>query len=192
MHNEVRHDLTQADAKALATTIRRDIIRPLVEYNFGYDADIPFFAFDSREAEDLQSIVEVYEKLHQMGLKIPASHVYKKFNIPKPEDGEEILKSAVPGQAMPVMPEEDTGQSEQEQIDQMAGEAEKQTEALFQEMMNPILSLIDKADNLNELQTALKDEKELKKLYGQMDSPDLEDVIQQAIYLSTLIGRSMK
>ena len=171
-----------------------------MEYNFGYDADIPFFAFDSREAEDLQSIVEVYEKLHQMGLKIPASHVYKKFNIPKPEDGEEILKSAVPGQAMPVMPEdmeeqhlkEDTGQSEQEQIDQMAGEAEKQTEALFQEMMNPILSLIDKADDLNELQTALKDEKELKKLYGQMDSPDLEDVIQQAIYLSTLIGRSMK
>ncbi len=172
----------------------------MVEYNFGYDADIPFFAFDSREAEDLQSIVEVYEKLHQMGLKIPASHVYKKFNIPKPEDGEEILKPAVPGQAMPVMPEdmeeqhlkEDTGQSEQEQIDQMAGEAEKQTEALFQEMMKPILSLIDKADDLNELQTALKDEKELKKLYGQMDSPDLEDVIQQAIYLSTLIGRSMK
>lgn len=200
VHNEVRHDLTQADAKALATTIRRDIIRPLVEYNFGYDADIPFFAFDSREAEDLQSIVEVYEKLHQMGLKIPASHVYKKFNIPKPEDGEEILKSAVPGLAMPVMPEdmeeqhlkEDTGQSEQEQIDQMAGEAEKQTEALFQEMMKPILSLIDKADDLNELQTALKDEQELKKLYGQMDSPDLEDVIQQAIYLSTLIGRSMK
>ena len=30
-HNDVRHDLTVADAKALAVTIRRDIIRPLVE-----------------------------------------------------------------------------------------------------------------------------------------------------------------
>ena len=201
VHNEVRHDLTEADAKALATTIRRDIIRPLVEYNFGCDANIPFFTFDSKESEDLQSLVEVYIKLYQMGLKIPASHVYKKFNIPKPEDGEEILKQqAVSGQTMPAVPDEmeeqhlkeDTGQSEQKQIDQMAGEAEKQTEALFQEMMKPILSLIDKTNDLNELQAVLKDKQELKKLYEQMDSPDLEDVIQQAMYISTLIGRSMK
>ena len=101
---------------------------------------------------------------------------------------------------MPVMPEdmeeqhlkEDTGQSEQEQIDQMAGEAEKQTEALFQEMMKPILSLIDKADDLNELQTALKDEKELKNFMVRWIHRIWRDVIQQAIYLSTLIGRSMK
>ena len=46
VHNEVRHDLTVGDAKALAVTVRRDIIRPLVEYNFGYDADVPFFTFD--------------------------------------------------------------------------------------------------------------------------------------------------
>ncbi len=52
VHNEVRHDLTVGDAKALAVTVRRDIIRPLVEYNFGYDADVPFFTFDCQEAED--------------------------------------------------------------------------------------------------------------------------------------------
>lgn len=27
-----------------------------------------------------------------MGLEIPKSHIYKKFNIPKPENGEEVLK----------------------------------------------------------------------------------------------------
>ena len=43
-HDEVRHDLTVADAKALAVTIRRDIIRPLVEFNFGADANIPFLS----------------------------------------------------------------------------------------------------------------------------------------------------
>lgn len=51
-HDEVRHDLTVADAKALAVTIRRDIIRPLVEFNYGTDADIPFFGFDCHEVED--------------------------------------------------------------------------------------------------------------------------------------------
>ena len=34
-HDEVRHDLTVADAKAIAATLRRDLIRPLVLFNFG-------------------------------------------------------------------------------------------------------------------------------------------------------------
>ena len=88
VHNEVRHDLTVGDAKALAVTVRRDIIRPLVEYNFGYDADVPFFTFDCQEAEDQKETVEIYKTLAcDMGLEIPKSHIYKKFNIPKPEDG---------------------------------------------------------------------------------------------------------
>ena len=36
-HNDVRHDLTVADCKALAATLRRDLIRPLVLFNFGDD-----------------------------------------------------------------------------------------------------------------------------------------------------------
>ena len=59
VHNEVRHDLTAADAKALATTIRRDIIKPLVEYNFGYDVDAPLFTFASEETEDLKDTVTI-------------------------------------------------------------------------------------------------------------------------------------
>lgn len=72
VHNEVRHDLTVADAKALATTIRRDIIRPLVEYNFGTNANIPFFAFDCKEAEDQKEAIEIYRTLVcDLGLRIP-------------------------------------------------------------------------------------------------------------------------
>jgi phage gp29-like protein len=41
-HNEVRHDLTVADCKALAATLRRYLIRPLVLYNFGEDKRIPY------------------------------------------------------------------------------------------------------------------------------------------------------
>lgn len=62
-HNDVRHDLTVADAKALAVTIRRDIIRPLVEFNFGEDAELPFFTFDCQEVEDQKETVEIYKTL---------------------------------------------------------------------------------------------------------------------------------
>lgn len=65
-HNEVRHDLTAADAKALAVTIRRDIIRPLVEYNFGADANVPFIRFNSDEEEDQKEAVDMYRTLKKL------------------------------------------------------------------------------------------------------------------------------
>lgn len=208
VHNEVRHDLTVADAKALAVTIRRDIIRPLVEYNFGYGVDIPLFGFDCQEAEDQKETVEIYRTLVcDMGLKISENHMYRKFNIPKPEDGEEILKSDSGIQMQQLEAEDDLiahslkqdsemeelsvqDPEEQDHIDRMAEEAMKHSEILFQEMMKPVLKIIDTADDLETLQEALKNDKKLEELYRQMDSPELEDILHQAIYLSELIGRS--
>lgn len=203
VHNEVRHDLTVGDAKALAVTVRRDIIRLLVEYNFGYDADVPFFTFDCQEAEDQKETVEIYKTLAcDMGLEIPKSHIYKKFNIPKPEDGEEVLHPRLVTETRePHLPMDDseekslkdeTGQTEQEQVDLMAAEAQKQAEKAFHEMLKPILNMLDTTDNLETLREVLKDKKEIKKLYEQMDSPELEDILHQAIYLSELMGRSME
>ena len=94
VHNEVRHDLTVADAKSLAETIRKDIIQPLVLYNFGPDAKIPLFVFNSNETDDLKVTAEIYKTLIcDMGLSIPVDHVYKKFSIPKPEKGEAVLEA---------------------------------------------------------------------------------------------------
>ena len=198
-HNEVRHDLTVADAKALAVTIRRDIIRPLVEFNFGMDADIPLFGFSCHEVEDQKEVAEIYRTLVcEMGLDIPKSHIYKKFNIPKPEEGEEILK---PPRNETVMPSTEAaeelklkqkeGQIEQAQVDAIVAMSNRQAEGIFREMMKPIFKIIDKSEDMEELQKILKDEEKLRELYQEMDSPELEDLIQQGVYLSSLIGRSM-
>ena len=107
--------------------------------------------------------------------------------------------SAIPRLQQPL-PDDDllthslkqNGRTEQDQIDAMAAEAVKQAENAFRVMMKPILSIVDSADDLETLQEVLKDEKTVKKLYGKMDSLELEDVLHQAIYLSELIGRSME
>ena len=200
-HDEVRHDLTVADAKALAVTIRRDIIRPLVEFNFGTDVDIPFFGFDCHEVEDQKEVVEIYKTLAcDMGLEIPKSHIYKKFNIPKPEDGEEVLeppRTGISAQPPPMEEAEELklkqqeGQTEQGQVDAIVSAANKQAEGIFREMVKPIFKMIDKAADMDDLQKVLKDEKKLRELYQEMESPELDDLIQQGIYLSHLIGRSM-
>lgn len=199
-HNEVRHDLTAADAKALAVTIRRDIIRPLVEFNFGPGAEIPFFEFDCREVEDQKEAAEVLKTLAcDMGLQIPTGYIYRKFNIPKPEEGEEVLHPQSYSRAeQPDQTEseelkltQDAGVKEQRQIDAIVEISNKQAADIFQEMMKPILRLVDDAEDMAGLQKTLKDGDTLRRLYQEMESPDLEELLQQGIYLSRLIGRTM-
>ena len=86
---------------------------------------------------------------------------------------------------------QEEGQAEQRQVDTIVSIANKQSEDIFREMMKPIFKMIDKAEDMDELQKVLKDEKKLRELYQDMESPELEDLIQQGIYLSHLIGRSM-
>lgn len=197
-HNEVRHDLTVADSKALAGTIRRDIIRPLVEFNFGTDANVPFFGFDCREVEDQKEAVQVLKTLVcNMGLKIPTGYIYKKFNIPKPEEGEEVLQpQSYAPRAGAEETEElklslDAGRKEQGQVDAIVEISNKKAGEIFQEMMKPIFRIIDKASDMEELQKILKDEEQLRRLYQEMESPDLEELLAQGIYLSHLVGRTM-
>ena len=52
--------------------------------------------------------------------------------------------------------------------------------------------MVDKYESLDALQMALKNADTLKEVYREMDSPDLEDIMHQAIYLSTLVGRSQQ
>lgn len=141
-HNDVRHDLTVADCKALAATLRRDLIRPLVLYNFGEDKRIPYLRFDAEESEDLtQTATVIGTLIREAGLKVPTSYIYKKFSIPKPEGDEEIATPATQAQGAGIGPFSfkatapetpialkaggAAGHGTQERIDQLAAAATK-------------------------------------------------------------------
>lgn len=190
VHNEVRHDLTVADAKSLAVTIRRDIIRPLVEFNYGQDVNIPLFSFDCKESDDQKEAVEICKTLAcDMGLEISKNFLYKKFNIPKPEDGDEILNPVKSQNSVPMKLKAWSG--EQNQVDRMSSILTKQGEKIFAEMIKPILNEIDKCDNLETLKSELSDKDNLEKVYKDMYSQDLEELLSQGMYLASLMGRSI-
>ncbi|MFR3751467.1 MAG: DUF935 family protein [Enterocloster sp.] len=72
-------------------TVRRDLIRPLVEFNFGVRAHVPYFVLNATDTDDLKETAEIVNTLAATGLEIPKSWLYKKFNIPAPEKGEETI-----------------------------------------------------------------------------------------------------
>ena len=199
-HNDVRQDLTEADCKAVMETVRRDLIRPLVEFNFGVQAHVPYFILNATDTDDLKETAEIVNTLAAAGLEIPKSWLYKKFNIPAPEDGEETIgpSPAVSGMAGTGQPgmfrglklKADGKEADGQQVlDRLEAAAVEQSSAFFRQMMSPVLELVEHCDSLEGLQEQLKDEEALRQLYNAMKVKDFDQLLEQVMYVSNMLGR---
>ncbi|MCI9121158.1 MAG: DUF935 domain-containing protein [Oscillibacter sp.] len=201
-HNDVRHDLTVADCKALASTLRRDLIRPLCLFNFGEDKRIPKIQFDCEEGEDLEQTANILDVLiGKVGLRIPTSYIYKKFSIPEPEAGEEI---AAPFSAAGTLPfkREPLPQAialkagnvpdAQARIDHLADTAVKRGAGCFQKAFAPILKIVENAESLEELRALMEDSRTVAGLYKAMDVSQVEELLQKVLLYANLEGRALE
>ena len=177
-HNDVRHDLTVADCKALASTLRRDLIRPLCIFNFGEDKRIPYIRFDCEESEDLTQTATILGTLiEKVGLRIPTSFVYKKFSIPEPEEGDEIAKPTYGGGMGGVLPFKsdallslkagaDAPIGTQQHIDRLAAAALHKGVGSFKRAFEPVLKMIENADSLEQHRELMEDDTAVAELYA--------------------------
>jgi phage gp29-like protein len=99
--DRVRHDLIKADAESIGKTIRHQIIRPLVGYNFGWDKPLPWFNLLYEKPEDLEKLMKVYKGASEIGQPISQEHIAQRFKIPLPQRGETVLKPSASQQAGP-------------------------------------------------------------------------------------------
>jgi phage gp29-like protein len=190
----VRRDLTKADAKALAETLRRDLFRPLVRFNLGDGPNLPWMKFDLSEPEDLEKSSKVYATLiKDCGLPVSRKHVYEKFGIPEPEEGEEILTPpgiapAVPeaGAALKALktplplPSRTRAQAE---VDALADRAREQAAAAMEKLLAPLRELIESGASLEEIRDRLPE------IYPDMDTSELEELVARAMFVADLFGR---
>lgn len=107
-HNDVRGDIERADAKLLAATLNRDLVRPIIDLNFGRPADgspalYPQINIGRENEEDVAGLIDAVTKLVPMGLKVATSVLRDKLGLPDPVDGEEVLAAPAPA-ALPAPP----------------------------------------------------------------------------------------
>ncbi len=182
-HQQVRQDLLEADCKALSETLRRYIIKPLIQYNFGDTSRLPWIKFHYEPPEDLKAEADTYAVLvKDVGLKIPAEHIYEKFGIPKPEGSEAVVTP--PGMMQIANKNTETaGISNQNNIDNLASAVVANSQELFERLAEPIMRLIRESSSLEEVRD------KLASVYADMDTSELEDLIARALYVADLYGR---
>lgn len=100
-HNDVRKDIRDARAKAIAAIIQRDLVDWIIRLNFGDDAALhesPQFQFIIDDAVDPVAFSTMVMNLRDpnVGLRIPAHWVREQLGIPEPEEDDEVLGPTPP------------------------------------------------------------------------------------------------
>ena len=97
VHDAVRRDILNADARRLAATLARDLVRPIVELNMGPLPRYPKIEFGLPDDSDAKAFAEVVAMLADRGLRIGQKAVLDKLGIEAPEEGEAMLTGVKDG-----------------------------------------------------------------------------------------------
>lgn len=202
--DRVRYDLVKADAESLGKTIRHQIIRPLVGYNFGWDKPLPWFRLLYERPEDLKSTSEVYKNLNSIGFYPSAEHVSERFKIPLPKKGETPLSAPSTQNNAPIAAKNRPsgndlaggrvviaktdqaaieGETDIDPADVIADRLGKESFDAMDALLAPLQRLVDKAASLEDLRDRVID------LYDQMSPADLGTIIARAMLLAEASGR---
>ncbi len=92
VHERVRSEYIEADARALMGVVNGQLMRWLVDFNFGTDVPAPHFVIDTTEDEGLEREVQIDQQLVKLGVPLPLSYFYERYKRPAPLSGERALR----------------------------------------------------------------------------------------------------
>jgi len=93
VHDNVRGDIVISDAVQLSATLRRDLVKPLVDLNFGPRKrnEYPVVRLVIEEPEDLESLSKSLPPFIDRGLPVEVSVILDKFGLTEPADDAVLL-----------------------------------------------------------------------------------------------------
>ena len=189
VHNDVRIDLINADTRAIASTVRTQLIRPYVGYNYGWDTPVPKYTGRFKK-EDLKEHAEIIDTLADR-MDIPVSYVRKKYNLPEPQEGEEVLRAKTTPVAATLentshyiarAPNEARKQN-LDILDMVSASLGGQADSHIKDMLKPIEIIMAKSKSLKDLKANLLE------AYSDMESDALGELIAKAMAAADLMGR---
>lgn len=188
VHNDVRLDLINADARAIAATIRTQLIRPYVGFNYGWDAPVPKYSGRYKK-ENLKEHAEMLDKFADR-MDIPVSHVREKYHIPEPQKNDEILRSKynpVAASMQSLSHIAGTGKTAEKAnpgvLDMISDQIGSESDEHIQAMLKPVKKIMAKSTSMQDLKANLMAE------LTDMESPALGELIAKAMSAASLSGR---
>jgi phage gp29-like protein len=91
VHERVTLMIARGDAEAVAGTLRRDLLRPMVERMFGRGTPVPKITFATDPAQDLTELAKRLDLAARAGVNISQAAARKMLQLPDPLEGDALL-----------------------------------------------------------------------------------------------------
>ena len=183
VHEEIRKDIYRSDVRQIAATLNEQILHPLIALNFPQlkAGRYPRLVSNVRESADMEKFSTALERLQRSGLKVKTSWVYDQLNIPQPGKGDDVLESDSSAVAATRRTAALAGERS-DQLDMLTAHLDKQTEAAFDGMLQPVRDALELSDSLEEFAEAIAG------LSAELDDATLIEQVQKATAVATLAG----
>lgn len=173
-HNEVREELTKADADLQSDTLNASVIAWITELNVP-GARPPRLWRNFEEPEDLKARAERDKTVTEMGYEPTDKYILETYG-----DGWEKKKAPVPTAPAASFAEA----APQDTADELTPEADAAAAPAMDALIGQIRDLVDTATDLQEVSDKLVE------LYPKMDTADLAEAMAMAFALANLRGRA--
>lgn len=212
-HGDVRADIKQADARALAAVLNRDLIRVWVQLEFGPQTAYPRLKIEEEEQEDLKALAEALGPLIDRGLEVEQQEILSRFGLPEAKPGAKLLRPA--SSAAPETPadpsksffkhesgvfkrgEAVSGATEAAQaegaspakktggspVDRLTARLEDEAAPAMEAMLARIEAMVEAATSFDELRQMILEG------FPDIESDDLVEVLAQGLLAGNLAGR---
>jgi phage gp29-like protein len=117
----VRQDILEADCRALAETVRTEILRPWTAWNYGPNAPTPRFRLKCEPPEDLKATAETVAALYSAGLEWDAEEASERTGLKLTRKAPPPPPPPVFGGALPQTPPGSRGSPDPTGMDAAAG-----------------------------------------------------------------------
>lgn len=190
--DEVRKDILRADAKQVANTLNRDLVKPYIDLNLGVQQAYPRIQLLVTEPEDIAALVDALDKLVPKGLRVGQSVIRDKLGLPDPEEGAELLGVSTPtdtGDEPPPAQNRATATNRADPdvpdtLDEIEAEMLEGWEVQMEPVLDPLHALVEECGDYEELLARLPE------LLGEggMDSTALLEKLAEATFKARGLG----
>ncbi len=91
VHDAVRRDIAQDDARRLCATLNRDLVKPIVDLNLGPMLHYPRIVIGFPEEEDLSLFSTAIQPFIDRGMRVNEKTILDKFGLPNPDEAQPML-----------------------------------------------------------------------------------------------------
>ena len=186
VHDRVRQDIREDDARALAETLDRDLVRPYVDLNFGPREEYPRLLLPVPDSTAARTILEAAKDLVPLGLRVGQDAVRDAAGIPHPADDAELLHSPArpaeaPQRALPG-PEAANRAAAAGLLEELEARAIDGWQPAMEPLLEPVRELARTAGTEDEFLAGLTD------LLGSMDLSELVRALALATFQARGLG----